>query len=74
MQLVASQLQDIEQSAPEKTKNQIKQCATSIMKPQYVKHKDKDVRLLVAFCCSEAMRIFAPEPPYSDTELKVLSN
>ncbi|URD78436.1 Sister chromatid cohesion protein PDS5 [Musa troglodytarum] len=31
-----------------------------------LKHKDKEVRLLVAVCFSEIIRILAPEPPFSD--------
>lgn len=36
----------------------------------FLRHKDKDVRLLVSACFSEMMRILAPDPPYSDDVLK----
>ena len=67
----ASQLQDVLQTAKSATTAPLKACAMALVKPQYLKHKDKDVRLLTAFCCSECLRIYAPEPPYSDPDLKV---
>eukprot|EP00271_Cylindrocystis_brebissonii_P003825 TRINITY_DN15069_c0_g1_i1.p1 TRINITY_DN15069_c0_g1~~TRINITY_DN15069_c0_g1_i1.p1 ORF type:complete len:1860 (-),score=488.09 TRINITY_DN15069_c0_g1_i1:1015-6594(-) len=66
----ATQLPEVAQSAGPSTTSTIKPCVEAIVEPQYLNHKDKDVRLLVAFCCSEAMRVFAPDPPYSDPALK----
>jgi sister chromatid cohesion protein PDS5 len=43
----------------------------SLLKNDLLHHKDKDIRLLIGVCCSEIMRILAPEPPFSDAILKV---
>ncbi|KAF3792702.1 Sister chromatid cohesion PDS5-like protein A [Nymphaea thermarum] len=43
----------------------------SIVRHNYLRHKDKDVKLLVAACFSEIIRILAPDPPFSDALLKV---
>ncbi|CAL9070064.1 unnamed protein product [Musa banksii] len=38
----------------------------SLSQINLLQHKDKEVRLLVAVCFSEIIRILAPEPPFSD--------
>lgn len=38
-----------------------------------LRHRDKDVRLLVAICATEMMRLMAPEPPFEDRDLRVSS-
>lgn len=43
----------------------------SIVKPEYLRHQDRDVKLLVATCICEITRITAPEAPYTDDVLKV---
>ena len=43
----------------------------AIVKPELLKHQDRDVKLLVATCICEITRITAPEAPYSDDVLKV---
>lgn len=43
----------------------------SIVKPEMLKHQDRDVKLLVATCICEITRITAPEAPYGDDVLKV---
>ncbi|KAM5564215.1 sister chromatid cohesion protein PDS5 [Rosa sericea] len=35
-----------------------------------LRHRDKDVRLLVAICATEMMRLMAPEPPFDDRDLR----
>ncbi|CAN6439255.1 unnamed protein product [Victoria cruziana] len=42
----------------------------SIVRHNYLRHKDKDIKLLVAVCFSEMIRILAPDPPFSDELLK----
>lgn len=44
----------------------------AVVKPELLKHQDRDVKLLVATCVCEITRITAPEAPYSDDVLKVL--
>jgi sister-chromatid-cohesion protein PDS5 len=33
--------------------------------------RDSEVRLLVACCLADIMRVYAPESPYTDAEVKV---
>ncbi|XP_050364929.1 sister chromatid cohesion protein PDS5 homolog B-like [Argentina anserina] len=35
-----------------------------------LRHRDKDVRLLVAICATEIMRLMSPEPPFEDKDLR----
>lgn len=44
----------------------IKPLINSLVKHGLIQNKDKDVRLLVAICINEIMRVLAPEPPFSD--------
>ncbi|KAH0747234.1 hypothetical protein KY285_008891 [Solanum tuberosum] len=43
---------------------------SAIVKPELLKHQDREVKLLVATCICEITRITAPEAPYSDDVLK----
>ncbi len=38
-----------------------------------LKHKEKDVKAYVACCFADILRIYVPEPPYNELELKVRS-
>jgi len=42
----------------------------SLVQTTLLNHKDKDVKLLVAVCFIEVMRVLAPDPPFSDEILK----
>ncbi|KAJ1286407.1 hypothetical protein BS78_03G350000 [Paspalum vaginatum] len=42
----------------------------SLIQTTLLNHKDKDVKLLVAVCFIEVMRVLAPDPPFSDEILK----
>ncbi|XP_073000395.1 sister chromatid cohesion protein PDS5 homolog B isoform X2 [Typha latifolia] len=42
----------------------------SLVQHSLLHHKDKDVKLLVAVCFSEIMRVLAPNPPFSDEIFK----
>lgn len=46
-------------------------CFNAIVKPELLKHQDRDVEVLVATCICEITRITAPEAPYSDEILRV---
>ncbi|PWA83208.1 ARM repeat superfamily protein [Artemisia annua] len=48
----------------------IKPLSDSILKHGLLKQKDKDVRLLVAICVCEILRILAPEPGFSDEDFR----
>eukprot|EP00250_Pteridium_aquilinum_P011433 c20066_g1_i1 orf=108-4985(-) len=63
-------LGSIDQSPHERLHSAMNSSVEALVKPNLLKHKDKDVRLLVATCISEVMRIVAPEVPYSDEVLK----
>ncbi|KAJ1703217.1 hypothetical protein LUZ63_002996 [Rhynchospora breviuscula] len=49
---------------------QLKPLCKSLSKNDLLHHKDNDVKLLIGVCCSEIMRVLAPEPPFSDAILK----
>lgn len=46
----------------------------SLVQTTLLNHKDKDVKLLVAVCFIEVMRVLAPDPPFSDEILKVFNS
>ncbi|KAI7739411.1 hypothetical protein M8C21_010754 [Ambrosia artemisiifolia] len=48
----------------------IKPLSDSILKHGLLKQKDKDVRLLVSICVCEILRILAPDPGFSDADLR----
>lgn len=70
-QQAAAVLTEVEQSPSPQTVAEMKPCTDALVLPGLLRHKDKDVRLLVATCVSEIMRIVAPEAPYEDDVLKV---
>ncbi|KAF5780412.1 putative sister chromatid cohesion protein Pds5 [Helianthus annuus] len=51
-------------------KPNIKPLSDSILKHGLLKQKDKDVRLLVSICVCEILRILAPNPGFSDADLR----
>ena len=42
-----------------------------LVEPFIQHHKTKDVRLLAACCIAELFRLFYPDPPYDEEQLKV---
>jgi len=46
----------------------------ALMKKELMGSKDKNVRMWTACCLAEAMRIYAPNAPFSNTELKAILN
>lgn len=71
-QQAAVLLAEMEQSPPQSTLTAMKGCTEALVTPTLLRHKDKDVKLLVAICISEFMRVVAPVVPYGDECLKVL--
>ncbi|RYR76067.1 hypothetical protein Ahy_A01g000658 isoform A [Arachis hypogaea] len=63
-------LAELDQSPSVSTLESMKPFFNAIVKPELLKHQDKDVKLLVATCVCEITRITAPEAPYSDDILK----
>ncbi|XP_050367583.1 sister chromatid cohesion protein PDS5 homolog A [Argentina anserina] len=66
----ASCLSELDQSPPASTLESMQLLLDAIVKPELLKHQDRDVKLLVATCICEITRITAPEAPYSDDVLK----
>ncbi|KAL9683642.1 hypothetical protein QQ045_015467 [Rhodiola kirilowii] len=48
----------------------IKPISTYLFKHGLVQHKDRDIKLLVAICLTEIIRILAPEPPFTDHDFR----
>ena len=70
-QQAISVLSDMDQSPSMSILESMQPFLKAIVKPELLKHQDKDVKLLVASCLCEITRITAPEAPYSDDILKV---
>ncbi|XP_010252783.1 PREDICTED: sister chromatid cohesion protein PDS5 homolog B [Nelumbo nucifera] len=66
----ASFLSELDQSPSPSMLESLQPCLNSIVKPELLKHQDKDVKLLVATCICEITRITAPVAPYSDDVLR----
>jgi len=47
--------------------------AKIIASKHLLRHRDKDIRLLVACCVCDVLRVFAPEPPYEEDTMKVIN-
>ena len=45
--------------------------AATLVATFLVNHKDKDVRVCLACCYADILRIYVPEPPYNYEQLKV---
>ncbi|XP_057490542.1 sister chromatid cohesion protein PDS5 homolog B-like isoform X3 [Actinidia eriantha] len=59
---------ELDQSAS--LKPAIKPLSDSLVKHNLLQHKDKDVRLLVAICFCEVIRVLAPNPDFSTSVFK----
>lgn len=60
----------VEQSPSETMQLAVAPSVNSLVKPELLRHQDKDVRLVVITCISEITRITAPEAPYSDETMR----
>ena len=47
--------------------------SASLVQKKLLQHKDKDIKILLAVCFCEVIRILAPAPPFSDEILKVIN-
>ncbi|KAJ7946452.1 Sister chromatid cohesion PDS5-like protein [Quillaja saponaria] len=63
-------LSELDQSPSASMLESMKPFLNAIVKPEFLKHQDRDVKLLVATCVCEITRITAPEAPYDDDVLK----
>ena len=58
----------------ENNASEYKQLALYLVSEFFLDHRNKDVRLLVACCIADIFRVFAPEAPFTDSEVvKVVS-
>jgi sister-chromatid-cohesion protein PDS5 len=49
----------------------LKAVSKCLINKKLTKHKSKEVSLLTACCLSDVLRVYAPNPPFSENELKV---
>ncbi|MCL7026648.1 hypothetical protein MKW94_016571, partial [Papaver nudicaule] len=58
----------------ESLQSAIEPLSASLVQPNLLHHTDKDVKVLVAGCFCQIMRVLAPAPPYSDEVLRDIFN
>ncbi|KAL8461688.1 hypothetical protein ACS0TY_032974 [Phlomoides rotata] len=63
-------LSELDQSLPKPLLEAMDPFLNAIVKPELLKHHDREVNLFVAACICEITRITAPEAPYDDDVLK----
>ena len=51
----------------------LKAVAAVLGSAKLLRHRDGDVKLLTACCLSDVLRIFAPESPYENETLKMVT-
>ena len=71
LQQAATCLSELDQSPSASILESMQPFFDAVVKPELLKHQDRDVKLLVATCVCEITRITAPEAPYTDDVLKV---
>ncbi|MED6138901.1 hypothetical protein PIB30_078895 [Stylosanthes scabra] len=70
LEQAAGCLTELDQSPSASKLELMKPFFNAIVKPELLKHEDRNAKLLVATCLCEITRITAPEAPYSDDVLK----
>ncbi|XP_042945591.1 sister chromatid cohesion protein PDS5 homolog B isoform X3 [Carya illinoinensis] len=66
----ATCLSELDQSPSASVLESMQPFLNAVVRPELLKHQDRDVKLLVATCICEITRITAPEAPYNDDVLK----
>ncbi|KAK4434769.1 DNA mismatch repair protein MSH6 [Sesamum alatum] len=66
----AACLSELDQSPPKSIVESMQPLLNAVVKPELLKHQDREVKLFVASCICEITRITAPEAPYDDDVLK----
>ncbi|CAI9270247.1 unnamed protein product [Lactuca saligna] len=66
----ASCMCEVDQSPSKEVLESLQPFINAIVKPELLKHHDKEVKLLVATCTCEITRVTAPVAPYEDHVLK----
>jgi len=67
---VAINLSEVDQSPSQTMMKAMRPSMNALITPELLRHRDRDVTLLVATCISEITRITAPEAPYNDDVLR----
>uniref|UniRef100_A0A8C5WLJ4 PDS5 cohesin associated factor B n=1 Tax=Leptobrachium leishanense TaxID=445787 RepID=A0A8C5WLJ4_9ANUR len=67
LKMVVKTFMDMDQDSEEE-KEQYLNLALHLASDFFLKHPDKDVRLLVACCLADIFRIYAPEAPYTSPD------
>jgi len=55
----------------EKDQQQLDTVSAALVQEDIIKHENADVRLLVACCLTDIIRIYVPNAPYDDNQLEV---
>ncbi|KAL1537227.1 sister chromatid cohesion protein PDS5 B-like isoform X1 [Salvia divinorum] len=63
-------LTELDQSPPKAILDSMQSFLNAVVKPELLKHDDREVKLFVAACVCEITRITAPEAPYDDDIMK----
>ncbi|KFK29743.1 hypothetical protein AALP_AA7G173100 [Arabis alpina] len=63
-------LSEVEQNPPTSMKNALSPSIKALAAAELFKHSDIDVKVAVAACITEIMRITAPDAPYDDEKMK----
>lgn len=64
----------MEQDQPLPMQNALIPSRKALVSVDLLSHPDFDVRVSVVSCLTEIVRITAPEAPYSDDQMKVITN
>lgn len=67
---LAITLSEVDQSPSQIILKAMRPSMNALITPELLRHRDRDVALLVATCISEITRITAPEAPYNDDVLR----
>uniref|UniRef100_UPI00358F06DF sister chromatid cohesion protein PDS5 homolog B n=1 Tax=Myxine glutinosa TaxID=7769 RepID=UPI00358F06DF len=67
LKMVVKTFMDMDQDSEEE-KEQYMPLALHLASDFFLKHPDKDVRLLVACCLADIFRVYAPEAPYTSSD------
>ncbi|XP_057525126.1 sister chromatid cohesion protein PDS5 homolog C-like isoform X2 [Amaranthus tricolor] len=67
---VESLLTRVEQSPSESMKKALSPLMIALVANELLRHSDNDVKVAVASCINEIMRITAPDAPYEDDQMK----
>ena len=67
-QSVMEELANVDQ---DETTENYDDLAASLVAGPLINHKDKDIKVCLACCLADILRIYAPEAPYNEEQLKV---